>query len=170
MYDAYIPLRSGGVSAMRGTVLRCGISMVVALPMTAFFFTYSTTAHHLLETDYSDDVYTTSLLSTTLWNKCMKDVRSKLDNDLLTTYRNTVIAWTPINAINFMFVPPHLRMVYVSTLSMFWNAYMSLVQHHDVPVVDNDIVCVNDQKSSSSSSALDSAAAAATTTTSTTTL
>ncbi|KAG6888356.1 hypothetical protein C0995_009049 [Termitomyces sp. Mi166 len=33
----------------------------------------------------------------------------------------------PTQIINFAFVPPHLRFVFVSVISLFWNTYLSAV-------------------------------------------
>ena len=37
--------------------------------------------------------------------------------------------WVPANAIQFRFVPRHLKIAYVSTLSVLWGAYISFVAH-----------------------------------------
>eukprot|EP00446_Apocalathium_sp_SHHI-4_P012320 CAMPEP_0177215530 /NCGR_PEP_ID=MMETSP0367-20130122/34270_1 /TAXON_ID=447022 ORGANISM="Scrippsiella hangoei-like, Strain SHHI-4" /NCGR_SAMPLE_ID=MMETSP0367 /ASSEMBLY_ACC=CAM_ASM_000362 /LENGTH=186 /DNA_ID=CAMNT_0018664979 /DNA_START=58 /DNA_END=618 /DNA_ORIENTATION=- len=39
------------------------------------------------------------------------------------------VFWFPANAANFMFVPTHLRILFMSSCSVVWGAYISFVVH-----------------------------------------
>jgi len=43
-----------------------------------------------------------------------------------TLLRNWAV-YIPAQVINFALVPPHLRFVFVSVVSLFWNTYLSAV-------------------------------------------
>ena len=60
--------------------------------------------------------------------------RLKIERELLTTVKSSATVWIPINVINFAVVPPHLRPFGLSFFSVFWNCYLSLVQHRDLPL------------------------------------
>jgi len=57
--------------------------------------------------------------------------REKIKSDFWPVYKADVTVWVPAAAINFWLIPPMYRVLYVSTVSVFWNAYLSAVQHHD---------------------------------------
>lgn len=37
--------------------------------------------------------------------------------------------WLPVNAVNFAFVPPHLKVPYMSAAGVCWGGYLSYVAH-----------------------------------------
>merc|ERR1719401_2037957 len=37
--------------------------------------------------------------------------------------------WVPVHMITFRFVPPHLRILYTSSVSVLWGGYLSYVAH-----------------------------------------
>jgi len=47
------------------------------------------------------------------------------------TFKMDITVWPPAQAINFFYLPPAYRVLYISSISLFWNAYLSMVQHRD---------------------------------------
>ena len=52
-----------------------------------------------------------------------------LKADLPSTYITDVVVWTPIQLLNFRFIPVHFQPQIVSVVNIGWNAYLSWVQH-----------------------------------------
>lgn len=44
---------------------------------------------------------------------------------VLPTFLIGCLVWPPANIINFMFVPPAMRVAYVNVIGLFWNAILS---------------------------------------------
>jgi len=40
--------------------------------------------------------------------------------------------WPPLQVINFCFLPPHLRVLYVSSMVFFWDTFLSYAKHKDL--------------------------------------
>ncbi len=86
------------------------------------------------ETVYSN-IYIIALfvICTLLEGKRLKDVEEKIEGQWLSTYLADLSVWPVAQYINFFYVPARLRIVYISALSLFWNAFLSKVQngaHH----------------------------------------
>ncbi|KAL9648565.1 hypothetical protein ABK040_012224 [Willaertia magna] len=59
----------------------------------------------------------------------MSDVWIKLKKDLFPTLLVNWMVWPAVQLINFTIVPYHFRVLFVNAVSIFWNAYLSYVQH-----------------------------------------
>lgn len=62
-------------------------------------------------------------------------VRLKIENELVRTVAASASIWIPINALNFAYVPPHLRPLTLTFFSAFWNCYLSLAQHREAKIL-----------------------------------
>mmetsp|Transcript_7365 Transcript_7365/g.11640 ORF Transcript_7365/g.11640 Transcript_7365/m.11640 type:complete len:291 (-) Transcript_7365:153-1025(-) len=60
--------------------------------------------------------------------KYVSDVK---ENGLLTKYWSV---WLPASLINFCFVPPHFRILFVASISFFWMIVLSVVANNDQEV------------------------------------
>lgn len=54
-----------------------------------------------------------------------------------------VCVWPPIQAVNFWFVPPALRVFYVSCGQLIYNCFMTSIKHKNVH--ENDVHASNDK-------------------------
>ncbi|KAJ3404987.1 hypothetical protein HDU80_002052 [Chytriomyces hyalinus] len=52
-----------------------------------------------------------------------------LKADFWPTYVTDVLVWTPIQFINFLFVPVHFQPQFVNAFNIGWNAFLSYVKH-----------------------------------------
>jgi protein Mpv17 len=39
--------------------------------------------------------------------------------------------WPPTQYLNFMFVPAHLRVLYVNVVTVLWDVFLSYIKHYD---------------------------------------
>lgn len=147
LYDKYLPKQTPG-----GIVARVALSFATSLPVNAAFYCYGTAAHHTHDwwqeqqrqrqsnKDDGDDntVDAMALFSSPsapsfdlddLWNK----ISAKLHAELPTTMQRSACCWVPVNLITFAIVPSHLQPLTLMVGSVFWNCYLSLSQHRDVP-------------------------------------
>ena len=53
----------------------------------------------------------------------------RLRSELPTLLPTSFCFWLPFNSINFMVVPPHLRVAFISSVSVAWGGYLSFVSH-----------------------------------------
>jgi len=64
---------------------------------------------------------------TLLEGKKFVDVKERLSKTYVPTLMRNWAVFVPTQLINFALVPPHLRFVVVSVVSLFWNTYLSAV-------------------------------------------
>jgi protein Mpv17 len=57
----------------------------------------------------------------------VKDVKEKLSIDYFPTLQANWMVWPAANFINFKFIPSSYRIVYVASLGVMWNGYLSYV-------------------------------------------
>jgi hypothetical protein len=57
------------------------------------------------------------------------EVIEKISTKLPIIMKTSATVWGPINIITWLYIPPHIRIVWVSGLSTGWNAYLSWIQH-----------------------------------------
>mmetsp|Transcript_29130 Transcript_29130/g.40996 ORF Transcript_29130/g.40996 Transcript_29130/m.40996 type:complete len:182 (-) Transcript_29130:52-597(-) len=55
------------------------------------------------------------------------EITSQLKRDMWPTMKYNWTVWPAAMAINFAFVPQNLRVLYVSSVALVWNTYLSLV-------------------------------------------
>jgi len=56
-----------------------------------------------------------------------KDIKSKMKQDYLEVLKTNYKIWPAVQAINFTFVPLHLRIVTVNIVAIFWNTYLAFI-------------------------------------------
>ncbi|KAJ3143205.1 hypothetical protein HK100_000004 [Physocladia obscura] len=59
----------------------------------------------------------------------MHDSLKHLRADFLPTYTTDVLVWTPIQLINFRFIPVHFQPQFVNAFNIGWNAFLSYTKH-----------------------------------------
>ncbi|KND01048.1 uncharacterized protein SPPG_04141 [Spizellomyces punctatus DAOM BR117] len=55
----------------------------------------------------------------------------QMKRDVLPTYAVDVAVWTPIQLVNFRWIPVLYQPVVVNSVNVGWNAYLSYVKHRD---------------------------------------
>jgi len=140
-----------GKMTPKSLVARVGFTAMCALPFNAAFFTYATCSHLVLEEmnmRRNNPAHVVGDLEV-LIRQMATETKLKLEREYVSTVVDSYQLWVPFNTINFAFVPPHLRMVALSVTTMFWNCYLSLAQHRDIPLPDYYIDGNADASSSS---------------------
>lgn len=144
------------------TPLTTGIRLVGcflwSIPNNAAFFAYGTCVHHTLEwwdgnktqvlrlkSSQSHDAFDSHPDPTNFnFDEMIIKAKMKIEAEIETTVKNSAKVWVPVNFINFTFVPPHLRQLVMNGTSVFWNCYISLVQHRDI-ITREDVMIYSDQ-------------------------
>jgi hypothetical protein len=124
------------------------VTLFVSVPVNALFFTYGTCVHHTAEwyglrqdlklamvnVGFDETVAKDALRTITQfdWPMMWSKVQLKVESELVDTIKKSATVWVPINAVNFAVVPPHLRPLWMMFFSVFWNCYLSIVQHRDL--------------------------------------
>lgn len=85
----------------------------------AAFFTYATTATHIVDEG-------SAALSPAGRTRLGEKVRAKLETQLLPTVQRSMCLWIPFNFLNFSMVPLEYRMLTGSSVALLWNVYLSL--------------------------------------------
>jgi hypothetical protein len=57
------------------------------------------------------------------------ELEQRLSLDVYALFRGSVLFWVPVNLLNFLLVPPHLRVLPTIVASTAWNTYLSLTTH-----------------------------------------
>lgn len=126
------------------------VTLFFSIPVNAVFFTYGTCVHHTAEwyvirQDVKQAMQNVGINETVAkdalrvitrfdWSMMWAKVRLKIDSELLDTIKKSASFWVPINAVNFAVVPPPLRPLWMMFFAVFWNCYLSMVQHRDLVV------------------------------------
>jgi len=123
-------------------------SFVVSIPTNAIFFMYGTSIHHVAEwiavrEDWREELQDFGLDQSAVdhimdngppfdFEMMLAKGVLKVESELVNTISASAKAWIPINLFNFALIPSHLRPLVFMTASVFWNCYLSLVQHRDM--------------------------------------
>lgn len=57
------------------------------------------------------------------------EIWKKIESDLFKTWIIDVTVWSPIQTLNFRFIPVSYQALVVQTCNIGWNAYLSFIQH-----------------------------------------
>ncbi len=100
------------------------------------FFSYATSAEHVLHAARAGQSVEVAPLA--------RDVRAKIDARLVKTVLTSWTVWPLLNFANFFLVPPHLRIVASSTVSVLWSAFLSYTQHGAPAIADQFVESAED--------------------------
>ena len=116
--------RIAGKSKLATVVVKSLLSVTVAgVPLNLLFLSGVTSIEHLLHKcdNRPTDPNNESIL--------IDDIEAKIRNKLPSIVQSSITFWGPINCITWYYVPTHLRIVFVSCVSLMWNSYLSYMQH-----------------------------------------
>lgn len=65
--------------------------------------------------------------------KTMEEYKNKVKNDLKTAVMGSWAVWVPAHTINFAFVPPSQRLLYINTIQIGYNVFLSFLGNRSVP-------------------------------------
>lgn len=84
-----------------------------------------------MDTFLFDPLYLALFFSATglMEGRRVREIGAKLREDLATTWLVDMAVWTPIQTINFRYVPVLYQALVVQSCNIGWNAYLSFVQH-----------------------------------------
>jgi len=64
--------------------------------------------------------------------KTMDDYVNKIKQDLQTAVMGSWAVWVPAHTINFAFVPPSQRLLYINTIQIGYNVFLSFLGNKEV--------------------------------------
>jgi len=65
--------------------------------------------------------------------KTFKQIQEKLRADLSTAVMGSWAVWVPAHTLNFAFVPPNQRLLYINTIQIGYNIFLSFLGNRKVP-------------------------------------
>lgn len=68
----------------------------------------------------------------------VEKTQRKLEAELVNTIKTSATFWIPLNFLMFSVIPAHIQPVTLMFFSAFWNCYLSMSQHREVIVADDD--------------------------------
>lgn len=123
------------------------LSALYSVPNNLMFFLYGTSVHYTIEYigDYARKRKEMALDSEELdlppydIKQMLHNCKQKLDAEFQTTIINSLKVWPLANGINFAVMPSHMRPVFMNCISVCWNCYMSIVQHRDIIIIEENL-------------------------------
>jgi len=70
--------------------------------------------------------------------KSLAQYQSKLENDLSTAVMGSWAVWVPAHTINFAFVPPAQRLLYINSIQIGYNMFLSFLGNKEGPTDNKD--------------------------------
>ena len=110
LFEAMVPGTSAGAS-----LAKMGLDQLCHVPFLYFPFFYTVDA--LLQGHWAKG-----------FDAGVAHVKTKLQTELWTSLKANWTIWLPGSFIGFKFVPAHLRIPYVSAVSMVWTTIFSVMQ------------------------------------------
>jgi hypothetical protein len=130
---------------------RVAATVIYSVPNNTAFFAYGTCVHHAVEwydkkcvlmQEYQQNIENGQDAELVLPDfdveQMLETARMKIEVELVGTVVNSAKMWVPTHFVNFTVVPTHFRPFTISFVSIFWNCYLSLVQHRDLCVTDEN--------------------------------
>ena len=63
----------------------------------------------------------------TFKGKSFADLQKKLSQDLKTAVMGSWAVWIPAHTVNFAFIPPSQRLLYINTIQIGYNVFLSFL-------------------------------------------
>jgi hypothetical protein len=96
--------------------------IVVAVPFNALALAYTVTSENLLAFALDENVPFDMV-------KNINEIEHRCKSDLLKLFIASSAVWIPVNMCNFLFCPPHLRVLPTIFTSLVWNTFLSHTAH-----------------------------------------
>jgi len=71
--------------------------------------------------------------------KSFDDYVAKIKADLQTAVMGSWVVWVPAHTINFAFVPPSQRLLYINTIQIGYNVFLSFLGNKEVESPDKEL-------------------------------
>eukprot|EP00614_Pseudopedinella_elastica_P007477 CAMPEP_0172589062 /NCGR_PEP_ID=MMETSP1068-20121228/7881_1 /TAXON_ID=35684 /ORGANISM="Pseudopedinella elastica, Strain CCMP716" /LENGTH=184 /DNA_ID=CAMNT_0013384579 /DNA_START=31 /DNA_END=585 /DNA_ORIENTATION=+ len=68
--------------------------------------------------------------------KSISDIATKIQQDLKTAVMGSWAVWVPAHTVNFAFIPPAQRLLYINTIQIFYNIFLSFLGNKKVEAVE----------------------------------
>mmetsp|Transcript_12932 Transcript_12932/g.19642 ORF Transcript_12932/g.19642 Transcript_12932/m.19642 type:complete len:186 (-) Transcript_12932:192-749(-) len=65
--------------------------------------------------------------------KSLKEYQDKIQADLKTAVMGSWAVWVPAHTINFAFIPPSQRLLYINSIQIGYNVFLSFLGNKKVP-------------------------------------
>lgn len=144
MYDRYLPKKR--LPSIASRVL---CSFLVSIPINFAFYTYGNLIEHTAEW-YEERKEQRAKLSQLQidnhelvdvpyrFDKLVEKTQLKLEAEFVTTIKTSASFWIPLNFLSFTVVPTQYQPLNLMFFSVFWNCYLSMSQHREVKVDDDE--------------------------------
>jgi hypothetical protein len=157
MYDRYLPKKN-----LPSIAARVGLSFLSSIPINFAFYAYGNAMEHTVEWyeerkeqralrleqhQYQQrNQHETHSKPTTLetvdvpyrFDKLVEKTQRKLEAELVTTIKTSATFWIPLNFLSFSVIPSHMQPLNLMFFSVFWNCYLSMSQHREVVLDENE--------------------------------
>lgn len=75
--------------------------------------------------------------------KSMEDYQKKISQDLKTAVMGSWAVWIPAHTVNFAFIPPAQRLLYINTIQIGYNVFLSFLGNKKT---DEEVVQLEEEK------------------------
>jgi protein Mpv17 len=95
--------------------------VLITIPINAGALGYSVAAENALH----------ATIGGRKWDmeRVASEISTRWNGDLQRLFVGSACIWIPVNTLNFLFVPPHLRVLPTILVSCVWNTFLSLTAH-----------------------------------------
>jgi protein Mpv17 len=63
----------------------------------------------------------------------LQNWRARMSTSFIPLFTHGMVYWSSAHAVNFYFIPPHLRVIYQSVAGLVWTMYLSWEGHRPLP-------------------------------------
>ncbi|XP_044736241.1 mpv17-like protein isoform X2 [Chrysoperla carnea] len=71
------------------------------------------------------------------------DIFDEFNQKFFTTFQTSCLFWLPVQTMNFMFIPPHFRIVYIATSAFMWVNILCYIKNLDLDSDKNEVKIKN---------------------------
>eukprot|EP00041_Stephanoeca_diplocostata_P005034 m.54948 g.54948 ORF g.54948 m.54948 type:complete len:217 (+) comp15531_c0_seq4:211-861(+) len=113
-------------ASIRAVVAKVVVNQaVITFPINAGYIGYTVTVENMLHNGGDRHKSPQGV-----WD----EIAARLKRDIGTIAINSCFLWLPVNTLNFLFVPPHLRVLPSVLTSVAWSTYLSITAHNDADI------------------------------------